>query len=85
VVRHTSKAPRPPEAERTGGIAGEEDGTLDGCCGFFPPPPGLLRTYRFESIFIQVTYFRKEGASLYYRFVLPLKYFATIWIAIIII
>jgi hypothetical protein len=48
VVRHTSKAPRPLEAERTDGIVGEEDGTLDGFCGFFVPPLGVLRTYRFQ-------------------------------------
>jgi hypothetical protein len=29
------KAPRPAEVERTGGIAGKEDGTLDGFCAFF--------------------------------------------------
>jgi uncharacterized membrane protein YqaE (UPF0057 family) len=44
VVRHTSKAPRPPEEEWTGGIAGEEDGTLDGFFGFFLPPPTFART-----------------------------------------
>jgi hypothetical protein len=33
VVRHTSKAPRPPEVERIGGIVGEENETLDGFCG----------------------------------------------------
>jgi hypothetical protein len=35
VVRHTSKAPRPPKTEQTGGITDDENGTLDGSCGFF--------------------------------------------------
>jgi hypothetical protein len=29
MVRHTFKAPRPPEAEQASDIAGVEDGTLD--------------------------------------------------------
>jgi hypothetical protein len=29
VAHHTSKAPRPPEAGRTDGVADEADGTLD--------------------------------------------------------
>jgi hypothetical protein len=35
VVRYTSKATRPTEAERTSSIAGEEDGILDGFCALF--------------------------------------------------
>jgi hypothetical protein len=33
VVRHASKALRPPEAGRTSGVAGEGNETLDGSCG----------------------------------------------------
>jgi hypothetical protein len=39
MVRYTSKAPRPPEAEWTSGVAGEEDETLDGFVAFSAAAP----------------------------------------------
>jgi hypothetical protein len=34
MVHHGSKAPTPPKAKQIGGVTDEEDGTLDGFCGF---------------------------------------------------
>jgi hypothetical protein len=44
MVHHTSNTPRPPETERTDGIAVKENGTLDGFVdtAFWSPFPAAL-------------------------------------------
>jgi hypothetical protein len=67
VVRHTSKALRPPEAEWTGASAGEGKGTLDGSCGhrllIASPASGHVPVQYLDKV--ETTDFKLKGVCLF--------------------